>query len=522
MLQAINLFEDVRLPLALHAVESVLYEGKTFRQRIWAFSGFKSAKPDYKGAYPLIEENPEKFGADEQSFVARMDAARPAVKAVVWPDTLGKGKSKAPTIHAQIRRHPVLELIPDWYWPIVLPMWMLGWNDAPKKRITTVCPALGWGMLLRAYHGQVMPQIFEEEAARWLLHVAERTLSLTRQERWWTNDFPVEDPPDVPDKIPEHILADSKTALRRSMREAKELQAAAAKTQPAKTTTKSKSRAKKAATQTKRAGLSRKPQTKDNVKSAAIAEHSDGDEDPDAEDEWETEPVGGRASGDENDAPADNDEAEQDSEQDAEDVPHPKGKAAQKFRSQTHAQAERPAQQPPFEDGDLPWQKRYYEALETSVPPPPDQLVYEHSAFVEHAPGHIFVPGFGTPTLLHNAWRRVVASMELDDDERDEEVVAAQSERLKKAMKMKPEGHSEAIKGLAQQRQELRETLVGLADFVTKSPMGSDIAAVAMSDMVENIKVRSEMRQHLHMLTAQRCSAGHVCDSLCQGTRARV
>jgi hypothetical protein len=551
--QAINILEDVRLPLALHAVEGIRYKGDDLRRLMWKFSVFKSSKATYEGVKELLDEYVDQFG-EYDSFISELDDARLGVKNVVWAPELGKSKGKLSTIEREVSEHSCLELIPESFWPLVLPSWVTGWKDSEKKRINSINNVIGWGLLARMYQEIVMPRIFRKKAARWLLVVAHRTLTLTGKEPWWTDRFSLEDPPELPLQVPEIISLVSKTKVRQAIKseEAKTLaEAAAAKEKAAKEAKqaeqKAKNKRKKAPPKPKVVGGAKKvplksasqrtdaapkPTTgKPPPKSKEMLSDTDDDRNDaqptEPEDEWEDMESEGEGGGKHATPPrlspgppvkTLNDQGEDEEEdnevevevghaqfEETQDeggapsrrtatpaavVPRDKSKPA----PEEAAALKKPPPKPPliltklpFKGTHLPLLKRKHVGRDTVIPSVPEDVALAHDLHVEFAPDHIFAAPIGNTKLVHHAWRQLAATTEIGDA--DAGITREHQGALKRALDVTPEVHERIMKDLGRQRQELRESLVGMAEWITKSPMGSDIAQTMMSDTVSSLKV---------------------------------
>ncbi|KAG8704454.1 hypothetical protein FRC09_003516 [Ceratobasidium sp. 395] len=207
--EAIMIFEDPRLSMALHRVDELMGKRKDLKTAIKEFSAQKTGPWKYNGARKVFDTYGTHLGpwADFENLMA--DARKDLKAAIQWEQSPSQL-----SIKAVLQQHDVLELIHPSFWDQAFPKWFQGWRDDDRKRMGTVAMGLGWGLLDRWLVDLEMPELFLDEKVRWLLGVAQHVLELTSRKSWWDNRYDVVDLPLPPTELTEKMLGLSKQALR--------------------------------------------------------------------------------------------------------------------------------------------------------------------------------------------------------------------------------------------------------------------------------------------------------------------
>ncbi|KAG8783740.1 hypothetical protein FRC12_019398 [Ceratobasidium sp. 428] len=256
--EAIMVFEDPRLSMALHSVDELMSERKPLRNAIQDFCAMKTAQFHYEGARKMFAEHSSNLGRWE-NFAGTMTKVRSEVKrAIAW-----EASPSQSWIAEVISKYEVLGMIHPTFWERAFPLWFTGWNDAEAKRMGTVGAGLGWGLLEAWFVDREMPALFRNKKIRWLLEVAQKVVNRTNRKWWWEHRFDIWDLPELPGELPARMLIISRAAARKLESERKKEAAAKMKLEKA---TAEKATAEKAA-----------------------AEHTDVDMDEEEEEEEEEE-----------------------------------------------------------------------------------------------------------------------------------------------------------------------------------------------------------------------------------------
>ncbi|KAG8735207.1 hypothetical protein FRC10_010877 [Ceratobasidium sp. 414] len=222
--EALSILEDPRLPISLHAVSEHFPDKRTVRDEMKRFSAQKSGGSfQCHGAEDLIEGEELTYGPFKE-FASRVLLARIALKIVLWPDG-GKRARKPtdPTSLEEVRaKHVVFNLVDDNVWNKLFPSWFTGWRDAEAKRMNTVCYGLGLGFFEQWFVKMKIPELLQDDRARWTLHAVQRIFKLTsHEEPWWIHEFKPREEMGIPDTLPDILTKTSKSAARKSLKEQK-------------------------------------------------------------------------------------------------------------------------------------------------------------------------------------------------------------------------------------------------------------------------------------------------------------
>ncbi|KAG8724165.1 hypothetical protein FRC09_020958 [Ceratobasidium sp. 395] len=226
--EAIMVFEDPRLSMALHSVDELMSERKPLRNAIQDFCAMKTAQFHYEGAHKMFAEHSSNLGRWE-NFAGTMTKVRSEVKrAIAW-----EASPSQSSIAEVISKYEVLGLIHPTFWEQAFPLWFTGWNDAEAKRMGTVGAGLGWGLLEAWFVDREMPALFRNKKVRWLLEVAQKVVNRTNRKWWWEHRFDIWDLPELPGELPARMLIMSRAAARKLESERKKEAAAKAKLEKA-------------------------------------------------------------------------------------------------------------------------------------------------------------------------------------------------------------------------------------------------------------------------------------------------
>ncbi|KAG8752604.1 hypothetical protein FRC12_011876 [Ceratobasidium sp. 428] len=170
--EALSIFEDPRLPIAMRAVEGYFKQDDSLDTLTDEFCTKKTADFKYLGLERILETSQLDHGPYEE-VIEHIFKARCAIRASAWADAdLRAGKPRkarqAPiqTLDQILADHPVLGLVHEKVWDHVWPTWFVGWDDQEGKRMGSVGMGLGWALLHRYVIDNVIPKVMKIPQAR--------------------------------------------------------------------------------------------------------------------------------------------------------------------------------------------------------------------------------------------------------------------------------------------------------------------------------------------------------------------
>ncbi|KAG9093284.1 hypothetical protein FRC06_011582, partial [Ceratobasidium sp. 370] len=213
--EALRILEDVRLPIALCAVDQDFQDNGGIKEAISDFSAYKSAKWTYAGLKEELDLLPGNEHSSYDQAIKKLNKARSALKVVVWPELRWTAKDPK-SIHQAIKRHLVLTLIDPEFWEAAGTDWFHGWEDTDAKKMLSIGASIGWGLLTTWFLNWRLKDILALKHADWLLHVADQVLELLGEKPWWSRQFTLGDAPAPPEEFPEEVWQPQLSVARRA------------------------------------------------------------------------------------------------------------------------------------------------------------------------------------------------------------------------------------------------------------------------------------------------------------------
>ncbi|KAG9086226.1 hypothetical protein FRC06_003210, partial [Ceratobasidium sp. 370] len=202
--KALRILEDVRLPIALRAVEQEFRDNGGIKEAISDFSAYKSAKWTYAGLKEELDLLPGNEHGSYDQAIKKLNKARSTRKVVVWPE-LRRTAKDLKSIDQAIKRHPVLTLIDPEFWEVARTDWFHGWEDTDAKKMLSIGASIGWGLLTTWFLNRRLKDVLALKHADWLLHVADQVLELSGEKPWWSHRFTLGDAPAPPEEFPKEL-----------------------------------------------------------------------------------------------------------------------------------------------------------------------------------------------------------------------------------------------------------------------------------------------------------------------------
>ncbi|QRV79867.1 hypothetical protein RhiJN_07882 [Ceratobasidium sp. AG-Ba] len=405
-------------------VEARLSEsGKlSLHQAVEAFSARKSGRHTYPGFLNLTEAFEQHHGTEKEIVVALPNlrlAIKNGVRALraLQPEAVATQANKI--WQDIITNHPISALLDPSHGDQAFPEFYTGWKDKLKRLPLTAGMGVGWGLLEHWFNEVKLHEVFDSEAARWILVVADQVLELTGGPMWWDFEIPSEEELPIPDELPQYLLTYSKRGMRQlkaqQQRDEKERVAAEAALQNSKKSKKAPAKSKKPSQQSSgSAGPSGRRM------SQRLAGQGKGAKDGGKNPSQSNQPKSKELIDSSDKEPAVGEDGDEDKEHEGEDE-RPKKPTA---TAQGPRSASLLSNEPLFgPNSDV---REFTDMKETATewllrpklprregadwPEPPDGYNYYHEA-VNKLPlaAHITAPRLGSLKLPHHVWSRILA-----------------------------------------------------------------------------------------------------------------